>query len=158
LRSRDYVQMKDIMPTLLDLMGIKTKLSFDGRSLRPLTQGKPRVQEPEFYITEATWMRKHGWRTPEWKLIQALEPDFHFKPEIELYNLVNDPGENVNLVDDPACASLAAELKARLQAWQKDCPPLPTIKGLSTTQGGPPAEGQVKTRRQQLRLRPNKKE
>ena len=25
-------------------------------------------------------MRKHGWRTPEWKLIRALEPDFHFKP------------------------------------------------------------------------------
>ena len=44
-------------------------------------------------------MRKHGWRTPEWKLIHALEPDFHFKPEVELYNLVQDPEENTNLAE-----------------------------------------------------------
>jgi hypothetical protein len=96
-RFSDFVQMKDITPTILDLMGVKAKLPLDGRSLRPLMRGKPRKQEPEFYITEATWMRKHGWRTPEWKLIQALEPDFHFKPEIELYNLINDPDENQNV-------------------------------------------------------------
>ena len=42
-------------------------------------------------------MRKHGWRTPQWKLIRALEPDFHFKPEVELYNLVEDPDENRNV-------------------------------------------------------------
>ena len=42
-------------------------------------------------------MRKHGWRTPEWKLIVALEPDFHFKPEIELYNLIQDPDELDNV-------------------------------------------------------------
>ncbi|HEY3397891.1 MAG TPA: sulfatase [Armatimonadota bacterium] len=96
-RIGDFVHMKDIMPTLLDLMGVKTKLNFDGRSLRPLLQGRPRPQEPEMYLTEATWMRKHGWRTPEWKLIHALEPDFHFKPEVELYNLLTDPGENHNV-------------------------------------------------------------
>ena len=44
-------------------------------------------------------MRKHGWRTPEWKLIRALEPDFHFKPEVELYNLLTDPDENANLAE-----------------------------------------------------------
>jgi len=45
-------------------------------------------------------MRKHGWRTPEWKLMIALEPDFHFKPEIELYNLIKDPDENHNLAEE----------------------------------------------------------
>jgi hypothetical protein len=59
-----------------------------------------RAPEPEMYITECTWMRKHGWRTPEWKLIQALEPDFHFKPEVELYNLIADPAENRNVADE----------------------------------------------------------
>ncbi|MDF2720115.1 MAG: sulfatase, partial [Paenibacillus sp.] len=49
----------------------------------------------------------HGWRTPEWKLIRALEPDFHFKPEVELYNLVQDPEENVNLAEkEPEVAAL----------------------------------------------------
>ena len=42
-------------------------------------------------------MRKHGWRTPEWKLMIALEPDFHFKPRVELYNLIKDPLELKNV-------------------------------------------------------------
>jgi len=114
-RYTDYCQMKDIMPTILELMGIGSGIAFDGRSLVDLMQGRPRMPEPEFYITECTWMRKHGWRTPHWKLIHALEPDFHFKPEVELYDLVRDPGETVNLADrEPA---VVAMLEARMQAW-----------------------------------------
>ena len=60
-----------------------------------VTGGEAASFESEFYITECTWMRKHGWRTPEWKLIVALEPDFHFKPTVELYNLIEDPDEGL---------------------------------------------------------------
>ncbi|NLE14041.1 MAG: sulfatase-like hydrolase/transferase [Clostridiales bacterium] len=98
-RYKDYAQLKDIMPTLLPMLGIETDIKFDGRNLCDVVSGKA-PQEPEFYITEATWMRKHGWRTPEWKLMIALEPDFHFKPEIELYNLIKDPDENHNLAEE----------------------------------------------------------
>lgn len=109
-RFSDYCQLKDVMPTILDLLGIKSKIKFDGLSLTPLFEGKPRVQEPEFYITECTWMRKHGWRTHEWKLIQALEPDFHFKPEVELYNLITDPEENNNLAEkEPGVVAMLEE-------------------------------------------------
>lgn len=94
----DYAQEKDIMPTLLALAGIEADIEFNGRNLLDVVDGKA-PQEPEFYITEATWMRKHGWRTPEWKLMIALEPDFHFKPPVELYNLVEDPTEYNNLAD-----------------------------------------------------------
>ena len=111
----DFVHMKDIMPTILDLLGVKNKIKFDGRSLTPLFEGKPRKQEPEYYITECTWMRKHGWRTPEWKLIHALEPDFHFKPEIELYNMLTDPEEHVNLADkEPGVVKM---LEERMLNW-----------------------------------------
>jgi arylsulfatase A-like enzyme len=113
-RFGDHCQMKDVTPTILDLLGVKTGIEFDGRSLAPLFAGRGRVQEPECYITECTWMRKHGWRTPEWKLIHALEPDFHFKPEVELYNLLQDPGENRNLAEqEPGVVRM---LEERMQA------------------------------------------
>ena len=115
MRIPDYCQLKDVMPTILELMEIRTNIQFDGRSLAPLMRGKPRIEEPEFYITEATWMRKHGWRTPEWKLIHALEPDFHFKPEIELYNLIIDPDENHNIAEKEP--EVVAMLEARMQAF-----------------------------------------
>jgi arylsulfatase A-like enzyme len=60
-------------------------------------------------------MRKHGWRTPEWKLIIALEPDFHFKPEVELYNLIEDPKENNNVAEEHP--DIVALLQARMDAW-----------------------------------------
>ncbi|MBP1993340.1 sulfatase family protein [Paenibacillus eucommiae] len=98
-RNSDVSLIQDIMPTVLDLLGIKSGIKFDGRSLTGPMNGKKTTRVSEFYISECTWMRKHGWRTPEWKLILALEPDFHDKPEVELYNLIQDPEENVNLAE-----------------------------------------------------------
>ena len=114
-RVAGFNQHKDLVPTLLDLAEIKTNIAFDGQSLMPLARGEVASHDSEFYITECTWMRKHGWRTPEWKLILALEPDFHFKPPVELYNLIQDPDENVNVADDNP--DVVAMLRGRLEAW-----------------------------------------
>lgn len=110
-----YNQLKDLVPTLLELADINAPDKFDGHSLLPMALGEKTTHETEIYITECTWMRKHGLRTPEWKLIVALEPDFHFKPEIELYNLIEDPDENNNLAD--AQPDVVAFLKNRLDAY-----------------------------------------
>lgn len=115
-RVSGYNQHKDLVPTLLELAGIQREdLRFDGRSLLPMVRGEVASHESEFYITECTWMRKHGWRTPNWKLIVALEPDFHFKPPVELYNLFEDPEESVNLAETQP--EIVAELERRMHAW-----------------------------------------
>ncbi len=134
-RLGGFNQHKDLLPTLLDLAGlgsdpphppapspkhqgggVETNLPvFDGQSLMPMIRGEVASLESEFYISECTWMRKHGWRTPGWKLMIALEPDFHFKPEVELYNLVEDPEENNNLAE--AEPEIVAELRRRMEAF-----------------------------------------
>ncbi|MCX7598919.1 MAG: sulfatase-like hydrolase/transferase [Armatimonadetes bacterium] len=117
LRIRGYNRHQDLVPTLMELAEIETDIAFDGESLMQMVRGEKASLECEFYITECTWMRKHGWRTPQWKLIVALEPDFHFKPPVELYNLVEDPEENNNLAE--AEPEVVKFLKARMNAWIK---------------------------------------
>jgi arylsulfatase A-like enzyme len=114
-RVAGYNQHKDMLPTILELAEIETDVAFDGRSLLPMIRGEMASHESEFYITECTWMRKHGWRTPHWKLMVALEPDFHFKPPVELYNLVEDPEENHNLAESHP--EVVVMLKQRMYDW-----------------------------------------
>ena len=115
VRVRGTALHQDLVPTLLGLMGLRGRNRFDGKNMLPLIRGRRISNYSEFYITECTWMRKHGWRTPEWKLIEALEPDFHFKPRTELYNLIEDPGELVNLAETES--DTVAYLKRRMEAW-----------------------------------------
>ena len=114
-RISTYTTLINVTPTILDILGIDAGVDFDGESLAGEIDGRPRRGDDEFYITECTWMRKHGWRTPQWKYIHALEPDFHFKPEIELYDLVNDPSESVNLAEQEP--KVVKTLEGRMQAW-----------------------------------------
>jgi arylsulfatase A-like enzyme len=114
-RVKGYTLQQDLMPTLLELAGIETGIAFNGQSLLPMVAGEVASHASEFYITECTWMRKHGWRTPEWKLIVALEPDMHFKPPVELYNLIQDPQENNNLAEQEP--EMVALLRGRMDAF-----------------------------------------
>ena len=118
MRVPGYVAHQDMLPTLLDLLGNKRllrELKPDGQSVLPLVRGERTTNYAEFYLTECTWMRKRGWRTHEWKLIEALEPDFHNFPSIELYNLLDDPAETRNLADsEPEMVML---LRHRMQSW-----------------------------------------
>jgi len=116
VRVAGYNQHKDLLPTILELAEIDPgEHRMDGRSLVPMARGEVPSHEAGFYITECTWMRKHGWRTPQWKYIEALEPDWHWKPGRELYNLVEDPEENNDLAEKEP--EVVAHLKGRMESW-----------------------------------------
>lgn len=120
VRTRAYSLHEDLIPTILDLCGLRKcakSVKFDGVSLRSYFTNTSDSPRSDFYITECTWMRKHGWRTPIWKFWDALEPDFHHKPPVELYNLVEDPQEAHNLADKEP--EIVAMLRARMNRWIK---------------------------------------
>jgi arylsulfatase A-like enzyme len=117
-RVRGFALIEDLAPTVLELLGhglIASDLRMDGRSVLPLVSGERLTNYAEFYLSECTWMRKRGWRTAEWKLIEALEPDFHGKPPVELYNLVSDPLELLNLADSEP--EMVEALRGRMRRW-----------------------------------------
>lgn len=76
----------------------------------------------------------HGLRTSEWKYVE------YTTGERELYSLVSDPTEQVNLVDDTRYAEVAASLRARLAAERgraRETGVLPPSgAGLGTQRGG----------------------
>ena len=118
LRLPGYVAHQDMLPTILDLLGeheLAASLQMDGKSVVPLVRGERTDNHAELYLTECTWMRKRGWRTREWKLIQAMEPDFHGFPPVELYHLPSDPHEKVNLAESEP--EVVAFLIDRMERW-----------------------------------------
>jgi arylsulfatase A-like enzyme len=110
------VTLLDLAPTVLHAVGLPELPARHRMPGRPLLEpnAAPSAAAPQ-YLTECTWMRKRGWRTGEWKLIEALEPDIYGKPALELYHLATDPGETRNLA--AARPEVAAALRAELGDW-----------------------------------------
>jgi arylsulfatase A-like enzyme/Flp pilus assembly protein TadD len=85
----------DVMPTVLDLVGLPAQEGVDGRSLaRLLLDPEARLDRPAYSETYFTryhygWQHLRGLRDERYAYIEAPEP--------ELYDLVQDPGETRNV-------------------------------------------------------------
>jgi arylsulfatase A-like enzyme len=116
----ELVQNLDIAPTILQLAGTEIPDDMQGQSLGPLFESPVNGdwRDAIYYrFYESGWgvPQHYGVRTKSHKLIHFLsEPD-----NWELYDLENDPGEMVNLYDDPGNEILVQELKSRLWELQE---------------------------------------
>jgi arylsulfatase A-like enzyme len=109
------VSLPDLAPTVLDALGLpELSAGMEGRTLLPMIAEGTGTGREGVYLTECTWMRKRGWRTEEWKLIEALEPDIYGKPPVELYHLRSDPGERADQAEQRP--EVVAELAAARDA------------------------------------------
>ncbi len=94
-----FVQHIDIMPTILDILGIKVDVRFDGKSLLPLMRGDVEEVHQEIISTECTWRAGIAIRKGEWKLIKTIDQGLYSTPSKELFNLKSDPEEKENLYE-----------------------------------------------------------
>jgi arylsulfatase len=89
----------DIMPTLAEIVGVKTPKDIDGISLLPTLLGKGRQLQHRYLYWE--YARRQAVRTGDWKAIRH-RPDRN----IELYNLKNDISEQNNVAaENPQIAA-----------------------------------------------------
>lgn len=113
------VQTVDILPTVLDLLGIARDPRMSGRSLLPLVAGKPIAERPVIVEGRASRSIQIGnYRLVERETKNPVMPfGSQHERTHELYNLKNDPGERVNIADSEhaIAVDLSQKLKAEMQ-------------------------------------------
>jgi arylsulfatase A-like enzyme len=124
-RIKGFVQHFDIVPTILEVVGVRVATHFDGRSLLPLIRGEVEKLRSEIYAEETYFQKKKAIRTSKYKYIFAeSEKDaicracnrIHGGIE-ELYDLDADPGENINIIKERP--DIARQLRNRYFDWIK---------------------------------------
>jgi len=118
----------DIAPTILELCGAPPLQNIHGQSFKSLVQGDTANWRKAWFY-EYNYEKQfpytpnvRGIRTDKWKYMHYPTGDGRSDKYLaELYHLAVDPGENKNLINNPAYAPQAAELKNELaQLLQKN--------------------------------------
>jgi arylsulfatase A-like enzyme len=107
-RVGEIVRLIDVMPTILDYLGLPAPGHLQGRSLLPIMEGQlesPRVVWSQWFQSGESALRVGSWklhrRKPLAPLIRVGPYSFFWdrRPVQELYELASDPGEHVDLSD-----------------------------------------------------------
>ena len=130
-RTDAIVENVDYGPTMLDFAGVKTPDCMQGASFKSLCESgkEPTGWKQAAYYRYFMHMAHHdnpshfGIRTKKHKLIfyYGCSPSGgnQTPPGWELYDLVKDPAEVVNVYDNPEYAKVVTELKSQLAALRK---------------------------------------
>ncbi|MBI5688173.1 MAG: sulfatase [Verrucomicrobia bacterium] len=154
----EMVSNIDVLPSILDLIGIPVPANVQGRSFSPLLDGhayKPNTAifgeltyhgyyDPQrsirtethklianFSTAPAFQDPSQMWR-PKSDTVVPENPATAFHQHLELYDLTADPWEQVNLASKPACASIRDELARRLLQHMKETDD-PLLRGAVTS-------------------------
>lgn len=106
-RSDALVYLMDLFSTLADFGGAKLPEGVEGKSLRPVIEGKTTKVRDVLYTGYRNCMRSI--RADRWKLIR-----YPLVNKTQLFDLSTDPHELNNLADRPKHAAKMAELTALL--------------------------------------------
>jgi arylsulfatase A-like enzyme len=105
----------DIVPTVLGLAGVAHPPTH-GISAVPLLTGVGEQQEREFVVGQ--YFGRQSWVNPIRTLrTHQFKYNIYIEHGEELYDLLADPGELVNLADDPEYAAIKKRLRGQLDDW-----------------------------------------
>ncbi len=155
-RVSTFVQLLDLMPTVLDFAGATIPDNVHGRSLMPILRGETDHHRDAVYCqyfcgslqdTPAIMVRDDKWKLSIYPDQDTLEDKLYLDHPLrmtgffdgetvrgELYDLEHDPYELNNLFDMPPYASVQSTYAEMLSEWKKTIAPVAYI----------PADGMVK--------------
>jgi arylsulfatase A-like enzyme len=119
-RVAEPVSSADVMPTVLDLLGIAAPKGTDGQSLVPVISGQRR--RGDLYGENLYTRSRFGWS--ELRTIRAGRLKLIAKTRPELYDLEQDPSETHDLIaQHPALAiRLRERLRSLMRQWEAPSP------------------------------------
>lgn len=125
-RVGDPVRIVDVMPTLLELLGVEIPNSVQGRSLLPLVRG----ERLELVALSETWYPRHHYGWSELTAVRDGRYTFIAAPRRELYDTQTDAGETHNIAaSNPSRADALAralhEFVDRTSANRRPAAPRP---------------------------------
>ena len=107
----------DIYATFCDYAGISPDPEiYIGKSLRGVAEGTRAVLHDKVFVeTYLSSAEIHGWaiETPRYKYVMYQWG----RNKEALYDLENDPGEMVNLIDEPSCREIVKQMHRDLLEW-----------------------------------------
>jgi len=102
----------DYFPSCLDYVGVPAPAALPGTSFAPLTRGEDQMLAGPVFSEMRDWVML---REGDWKLVVATDTG---APTM-LYNLLDDPYEQRNLVGGAGYEARTASLRDRIMTWQR---------------------------------------
>ncbi|MFW6132601.1 MAG: sulfatase-like hydrolase/transferase [Planctomycetota bacterium] len=116
----ELVSLADVMPTICDAAGDGGQGDpIQGRSLSPLLRGESAADWRDEVVVEFDGLNQ-GACSLRTLRCGPYKYGLNLAHEDELYDLQRDPWETRNLIDEPAYAEVAQDLRKRLFAWMQD--------------------------------------
>lgn len=115
ITARKSASHCDLFPTILDMTGVPCVLQArqPGVSLFPyLREGCPDTAENRVIAIHDEYGFVRMLRNDRYKLVYRYRWN-----DAELYDMLEDPMETTNRIDDPALVEVAAEMTAQLEDW-----------------------------------------
>ena len=142
--QKEMISNVDIVPTILDMLGIELPGNLHGKSCANLLRNLPHSDRSNIFAEKTfhtAYEPQRAIRTTRYKLIWNVEAGIlnvpgdimHSaifpqmidiatveRPPLELYDLAQDPLEQNNLIDNPELAGISRDLRERLLNWMRE--------------------------------------
>ena len=132
--DEQIVSHVDIMPTLLDLVGVDAPAHVQGRSVAPILRGEASVLPDNHAFIESE-IQAVGIRTPRYTLAKRFDRGTRSttREKMRLYDLEDDPFEMTNLAASDPDHPAIDELEGLLDEWHEGTPWLPIEQTVETS-------------------------